>query len=81
MPLTFRGAAPDTTYARDLRALLQGDYVAGASFAFTITGDSWSELPDGRLLRTINEVERLYDVSVVYPFGAYPKASSELRAA
>jgi HK97 family phage prohead protease len=76
--LTFRGAAPDTTYARDLRALLQGEYVTGASFAFTINDDEWSELPDGRVLRTINEIGKLFDVSVVYPFGAYPKASSEL---
>lgn len=63
--LAFEVDLPDTSYARDLRALVARGDLAGASFGF-IPGDVDPGLaPDGRQLRTHTSIERLLDVSVV----------------
>lgn len=73
----------EQSYARDLvRALARGD-VDQSSFAFSLTaeGQKWEETREGDtsvVLRTIKQVDRLYDVSpVTYP--AYPDATVALR--
>lgn len=58
----------------------RGD-VSQASFAFTVRKEEWtSPAHRGELsLRTIIEVEQLYDVGPV-TFGAYPQASAQARS-
>ena len=51
----------------------RGD-INSSSFAFTVKRDTWSNDEEGNNIRTINEIERLYDVSpVTYP--AYTEAN------
>lgn len=74
-----------TTYARDLEAVMRAGLVTQMSFGFTVApgGDEWLERTrdDGtvEVLRTILEVDRLFDVSVVaYP--AYPQTDATARS-
>ena len=74
-----------TTYARDLEAVMRAGLVTQMSFGFTVApgGDEWLERTrdDGtvEVLRTILEVDRLFDVSVVaYP--AYPQTDAAARS-
>lgn len=76
--LAFEVDLPDTSYARDLAALVARGDVTGGSFGFIPGKDSWSRARDGRQLRTHASVKRLLDVSVVtYP--AYDAAEVRLR--
>jgi len=69
---------PDTQVARDLIVSMERGDVTQSSFAFTVDKDSWNEDDEGRVVRTIEKVSRLFDVSpVTYP--AYPDASVGLR--
>ncbi len=72
---------PDTTVGRDLTVSLRRGDVDQSSFGFGMmpSGAEWSKLPDGRRLRTIKKVARLYDVSPV-TFPAYLATQSEMRA-
>jgi HK97 family phage prohead protease len=77
--LAYEVDPPDTQTARDLIVSMQRGDVSQSSFAFTVEQDDWSEDEDGRIVRTIQKVKRLYDVSpVTYP--AYPDASVGLRS-
>ena len=72
--LKYEADMPDTTLANDLMTLLRNGTISQSSFAFTVEEDSWENV-DGRNIRTINKVSRLYDVSsVTYP--AYSEAGS-----
>lgn len=69
----------------DVRALVpkmeRGD-VDQMSFAFTVKRDTWIVENDGseeRVIRTIDEVDDLFDVSVVAQ-GAYPQTDANLRS-
>ncbi len=69
---------PDTQAARDLMVSIQRGDIKQQSFGFVVKNDSW-ETVDGEEIRTIGEVEELYDVSpVTYP--AYPDTSVALRS-
>jgi HK97 family phage prohead protease len=74
-----------TSYARDLEAVMRAGVVTQMSFGFTVGpgGDEWLERTrdDGtvEVLRTIHEVERLFDVSVV-AFPAYPQTDAVARS-
>jgi HK97 family phage prohead protease len=71
---------PATQAARDLMELMQRGDVTQMSFAFSIRGEDqkWTENADGSYLRTISQVARLHDVSVVtYP--AYPETDAAVR--
>ena len=70
---------PDTSYADDLYQAVQRGDVSQSSFAFTVDDDNWTEDDDGRLVRTIKKVRRLYDVSPV-TFPAYPQTEATARA-
>ena len=69
---------PDTTYARDLAALMRDGIVDKMSFGFTVPrgGDRWSD--DGRV-RELREV-MLHEVSVVTGFPAYEGTSAAVRS-
>jgi HK97 family phage prohead protease len=70
----------DTTAGRDLRALVARGDLYSMSFGFTVAQDSWERRDDGQHLRTIHQVGRLYDVSVV-TFPAYLGTDVALRHA
>lgn len=68
--LRFECEPGDQTYAKDLEISMRRGDVNQCSFGFRIAkdGDNWKEDSDGLWIRTIHEVERLYDVSpVTYP--------------
>jgi len=77
--LPFDLDLPNTTYANDLRELLERGDINGASFAFLPGADRWDKAPDGRQLRTHTSVSQLIDVSVV-TFPAYEGAAVSLRS-
>lgn len=69
---------PDTTAARDLRALMRAGVVSTMSFGFTVPrgGDKWSGDGSERTLTGIN----LHEVSVVTGFPAYPQTEAAVRS-
>ena len=70
---------PDTAFARDLMESVKRGDVSQSSFAFRVEDDRWDEDDDGRYIRTIKKVKRLYDVSpVTYP--AYPDTDVATRS-
>jgi len=77
--LAFEVELPDTSYARDLRALAERGDINGASFGFIPGDDKWTRAPDGRQLRSHTSVRSLVDVSVV-TFPAYAGAGVALRS-
>lgn len=79
--LGYEVDVPDTSVGRDLTISIRRGDVDQSSFGFDIAldGDKWTKLNDGRLLRSIRRVGRLYDVSPV-TFAAYPATSSEMRS-
>lgn len=79
--LDYEYDAPATSYARDLRVLLERGDVTQSSFAFRVRpeGVEWTEDEESGLpVRIIHEFSGLYDVSPV-TFPAYPDATSGLR--
>lgn len=71
---------PDTTYARDLKTLMNRGDISQMSFAFTVppNGDKWDgKTEDGLRLRTLTDV-RLVEVSVV-AIPAYPDTTAAIR--
>lgn len=56
---------PNTTYANDLRELVERGDLRGASFGFMPGKDELGHAPDGRQLRTHTSISRLLDVSAV----------------
>lgn len=76
--LAFEVDLPDTSYARDLRELVERGDLAGASFGFVPGDDEMSRAPDGKQIRTHTAISELVDVSAVtYP--AYEGTSLMLR--
>lgn len=64
------------TWAKDLRTALERGDINQGSFAFTVAegGDEFVADDDGKVMRTINKVGALYDVTVTAQ-GAYPQTS------
>ena len=77
--LLYEATIPDTTIGRDTAEEIRRGDITGNSFAFTVRTDQW-EMPDeGPDVRTIIEIDQLYDVGpVVYP--AYPDTTVALRS-
>lgn len=63
----------DTTTGRNVRTLISRGDLDAMSFGFKVTKDSYSVAPDGRQLRTIEDLE-LFDVSLA-TFAAYKEAA------
>lgn len=70
--------APDTSLGRDLRALAARGDVTSSSFAFTVKSQEW-EKRDGKKVRLITQIGKLFDVSLV-TVPAYPDATVALRS-
>jgi uncharacterized protein len=77
--LNYWGRVAPTSYASDLRVLLDRGDIDQASFAFTVGEQEWTittdQNGDERVLRRINQVAELYDCTIT-ACGAYPAASS-----
>ena len=71
----------DTTQGRDVMKLVRSGLISSMSFAFTIAdgGEIWETRSDGREYRTITDIDRVYDVSLVV-FPAYPQTSAWMRS-
>lgn len=66
--LNYSFGVPDTSYARDLVTSIDRGDISQSSFAFIVADDRWEEDEEGRLIRTILKIARLFDVSpVTYP--------------
>jgi len=77
--LRYEVDLPQTPLADSVRELVKRGDLRGNSFAFTVATDEWSSLEDGRQLRRVMKVDRLYDVGpVVYP--AYKATCVSTRA-
>lgn len=71
--------APNTALGNELvEGLKRGD-IATSSFAFTVAGEKWTKEEDGSYLRTITQIDKLFDVSPVYN-EAYEDTSVALRS-
>lgn len=70
----------DTTQGRDVMKLVRSGLISSMSFAFSIAkgGEIWETRSDGREYRTITDIDRIYDVSLV-TFPAYPQTSAWMR--
>ena len=77
--LKYRFELGNQSYAKDLAENIRTGNVSTSSFGFTIADDTWERRDDGVNLRTINEVETLYDVSPTTQ-GAYPTTEVALRS-
>lgn len=77
--LKYRFELGNQSYAKDLAENIRMGNVSTSSFGFTIADDTWERRDDGVNLRTINEVETLYDVSPTTQ-GAYPTTEVALRS-
>ena len=78
--LRYEFEMPNTTYANDLLVNMKNNNINQSSFAFTVKKDSWSNDDDGNNVRTIEEIDSLYDISVVtYP--AYSQAERDVIVA
>ena len=69
-----------TSFAADLRVLMERGDVDQSSFAFTVARDEWKitgEGDDEKVERTILEVGQLYDVTTT-AMGAYPQTDSQV---
>lgn len=78
--LRFRARVAPTSYAEDLRVLMERGDVAGMSFGFTVESDRWWQDGEGRTRRDIQRIGRLTDVSVVTASPAYPEPQSGITS-
>jgi HK97 family phage prohead protease len=75
--LAFEATLPDTSYARDLKVLMERGDVREMSFGFNVLRDEWSDMDKPIVKRDVLEV-RLIEISIV-SFPAYPQTSVKLR--
>jgi HK97 family phage prohead protease len=76
--LYMEAIAGDTSYARDLRVMMQRGDVSECSFAFLI-GDAVWDKESTPQVRETTEVSFLYDVSIVSA-GAFPQTDATMRS-
>ncbi len=77
--LRFVCTLNDSSIAIDCWENTKSSILRECSFAFTVNpnGESWSTLPDGKMLRTLTDL-RLWDTSIV-TVPAYPGTSAKAR--
>jgi len=77
--LRFSCTLNDSSVAQDVYKNLKSGILSECSFAFTVNdgGESWSTLPDGRMLRVLKDL-RLWDCAIVTS-AAYPGTSAVAR--
>lgn len=68
-----------TSFAKDLRILVNRGDIDGMSFAFLVGRDEWDETDENQAKRTVTEYKDLFDVGpVTYP--AYPQTTVGMRS-
>ena len=77
--LKYRFELGNQSYAQDLAENIRMGNVSTSSFGFTVKEDSWERRDDGFNLRTIEQVDLLFDVSPTTQ-GAYPTTEVGLRS-
>lgn len=77
--LAYELDLPDTTLGRDVRELVERGDLRGVSICFNAEEESFEELPDGSLRRTIHRAS-LYEVSIVTD-PAYRDSTASFRSA
>lgn len=79
--LKFEFEPGEQSYSKDLLITMTRGDVDQCSFGFTVDSDgqTWDEDDDGRIVRTITKVKRLFDVSPV-TFPAYPDTDVAKRS-
>ena len=72
---------PATQLGRDLSVLVSRGDITGMSFAFTVEpqGETYHKDADGMTIRTVTQVDTLYDVSIV-SVPAYSASSVSMRS-
>ncbi len=64
--LFFDVALPDTEFSRALALAVKRGDLKSASFGFSVSdGQEWTAGKDGKSIRTLTKIDRLYDISVV----------------
>ena len=69
---------PNTQAAKDTAELVKRGDISQMSFGFVVGNDDW-EQRDGEYIRTITDVKKLFDVSLVTT-PAYPQTSAAIRS-
>lgn len=64
--LRYSFEAPNTTLGDELLEGLKRGDITASSFAFKVGKDRWDKRSDGTYIRTIQSIERMFDVSPVY---------------
>ena len=77
--LVYEIDPPNTSYSNDLMESLSRGDIDQSSFGFIVEDDSWDEDSEGRMVRTIKKIKRLFDVSPV-TFPAYPDTDVAKRS-
>lgn len=62
----FSFDAPETSLGDEILIGLRRGDISQCSFAFTVAEDRWEKRNDGSILRTIENINELYDMSLVY---------------
>lgn len=75
--LHFWARVAPTSYADDLRILMERGDVDQASFAFTVGDETWDVDEDDEPVRTIRRVNELFDVTITAQ-GAFPQTDASL---
>jgi uncharacterized protein len=73
---TWARVAP-TTYAADLRVLMERGDIDQMSFMFTVAADTWEVDEEENISRTLVACDELYDVTVCAR-GAYPQTDAQI---
>lgn len=68
-----------TSYAADLRVLMERGDIDQASFSFTVAKDEWEVDDAENVTRTILEIGELFDVTITAQ-GAYPQTDAKVVA-
>lgn len=79
--LHYYAKVAPTSFAADLRVLMEGGVIDQASFAFTVADEEWEIVNPGKpgefVLRHLVRCGELYDITVTAQ-GAYPQADSQV---
>ena len=77
--LKYEATPIDTRNFREVAEEVRLELLTGQSFGFTIKSDEWTDLDTDHPIRTITEIDQIYDVGpVTYP--AYKDTSVALRS-
>lgn len=80
--LRFSTEAPHTSLGDEVLEYLRRGDATQCSFAFTVAdgGDAWTKDAEGRYIRTINQIDRLFDCSILTCTPAYEATSVACRS-